>query len=110
VSRRRRFLAAFAPWAGLVVGILALAGVHQFGSDSTFNDCRSTSPGPLLIVAVLGLILAALSGMASWRSTRGSDSESRRVVAMISAGSAALFVFAIILAMIAALVLPPCFQ
>jgi hypothetical protein len=84
--------------------------VHQSGSDSTFNDCRGTSPGPLLIVAVLGLFLVAVSGMASWRSIRGSDSESRRVVAMISAGSAALFVFAIILAMIAALVLPPCFQ
>jgi uncharacterized membrane protein len=108
--RLRQLLDPFTPWAGLVVGLLALAVVHQFGSDSTFNDCRAASPGPLLIVAVLGLILVAVSGLASWRSMRGSDSESRRVVAVISTGSAALFSFAILLAMIAALVLPPCFQ
>ena len=64
MNRLRRFLAAFAPWAGLVIGVLALAVVHQFGSDSTFNDCRGTSPGPLLIVAVLGLtcVLTAIFG------------------------------------------------
>lgn len=107
---RRQLIEAFMPWAGLVIGLLAVAIVHQFGSDGVFNDCRVVSPGPLLIVAALGLIACVLSGLWSWRSVRSSGSEVRRVVATISAGSAALFVFAIILAMIAALVLPPCFQ
>jgi hypothetical protein len=65
MSRGRQLLDSFKPWAGLVIGLLALAVVHQFGSDSTFNDCRGTSPVPLLIVAVLGLILVVVSGLAS---------------------------------------------
>ena len=104
------FLDAFLPWAGLVIGFIALGAVHQFGSDGVFSDCQAASPGPLLIVAVLGLLVCAGSGLVSWRSARGSSNESRRVVAIVSVGSAALFVFAILLAAIAALILPPCFQ
>ena len=110
MKRARELLDAFIPWAGLVIGVIALGVVHQYGSDGVFNDCRAVSPGPLLAVAVLGLLICAGSAFASWRSGRGADSESRRVVAIISVGSAALFSFAILLAMIAAVVLPPCFQ
>ena len=110
MKRMRALVDAFRPWAGLVVGLLALAVVHQFGSDGAFNDCQAVSPGPLLIVAFVGLLVCLGSGFASWRSARGSDSEARRVIATVSVGSAALFVFAILLAAIAALVLPPCFQ
>lgn len=110
MKRVRELAGGFMPWAGLVVGIAAIAFVHQFGSDGVFNDCRTVSPGPLLVVAILGLLACAGSGLASWRSVRGSADEARRVVATISAGSAVLFVFAILLAMIASLVLPPCFQ
>ena len=109
MSRAHRILEGFLPWAGLVLGVLALAIVHQFGSDATFDDCLAASPGPVLLVGILGLVVCAVSGLASWRVTRRSDSDARRVVGVISAGSAALFVFAILLAMIATLVLPPCF-
>ena len=110
MSRMRRIPEAFAPWAGLVVGLPALIMVHQGGSEGVFNDCSSVSPVPLLIIAVLGLVACVISGLASWRSIRRSDSETRRVVATVSAGLAAVFSFAIILVMIASLVLPPCFQ
>ena len=110
MKRSRRILDAFVPWAGLVVGVAALAIVHQYGSEGVFNDCQQVSPGPLLVVASLGLLACAASAFVSWRSIRGSDSESRRVAGVISVGSAVLFIFAILLAMIAALVLPPCFQ
>jgi hypothetical protein len=40
----------------------------------------------------------------------GSSAGPSRVIAIISVGSAIFFAFAILLAMIAALVLPPCFQ
>lgn len=106
----RRVAEAFEPWAGVVVGLAAFALVHQYGSDGVFDDCRAVGPGPLLVVAFLGLLACAASAFVSWRSVRGSDSESRRVAATVSVGSAALFIFAILLAMIAALVLPPCFQ
>ena len=108
MSRARPLLDAMMPWAGLVVGIVGAGFVHQFGSEGVFNDCRAVSPAPLLIVALIGLLLCLAAGLASWRSVR-SDSGARRVIGVISAGSAALFAFAIILPMIAALLLPPCF-
>jgi len=105
-----RFASRFAPWAGLVIGLMAVAIVHQFGSDGVFDDCRANSPGPVLIVAAIGLLICALSGIASWRSARAGSDEVRRVVGLVSVGSAALFGFAILLAMIATITLPPCFQ
>ena len=110
MKRARRWLEVLMPWAGLIVGVTAVSIVHQFGSDGVFNDCRSVSPGPLLVVAFLGLLACGASAFVSWRCIRGSVSESTRVVATISVGSAALFIFAILLPMIAALILPPCFQ
>jgi hypothetical protein len=110
MRRGRQLLEALAPWAGLVVGIAAFSIVHQYGSDGVFNDCETVSPGPLLIAGLLGLLACGGSAYASWRTMRGSSNEPRRVVAVVSIGSAALFVFAILLAIIAALVLPPCFQ
>jgi hypothetical protein len=38
------------------------------------------------------------------------ETPARRVVATISVGAAALFVFSMILPVIASLILPPCFQ
>jgi len=98
------------PWAGLVLGTLAAGFVHQFGSDSTFDKCHAVVPVPVLLVAAAGLLICILAGLASWRSLRGEDELARRVVAIISVGCAALFSLAILLPMIAALVLPPCFQ
>jgi hypothetical protein len=109
VSRARSILDACLPWAGLLIGIPGIGFVHQFGSAGMFNDCRGVSPGPLIIVAAIGLLLCLAAGIASWRSVR-SDPGPRRVIGVISAGSAALFAFAIILPVIAALLLPPCFE
>ena len=110
MRRASSYAESFMPWAGLVVSLAALAFVHQFGSDGTFDSCSTHAPGPLLIVAAIGLFACVLAGLASWRSLSGEDGTARRVVAVISAGCSALFSLAIILPMIAALVLPPCFQ
>jgi hypothetical protein len=96
------------PWAGLVIGLVAAGFVHQFGAQGMFNDCRTVSPGPLLIVSLVGLLASIGAGVASIGPAR-SETGARRVVAVISVGMAALFVFAIVLPMIAALILPPCF-
>ena len=100
---------AFAPWAGLTIGVLAVAIVHQFGSDGTFDKCATIAPGPLLAVAALGLIACGIAGWISWRSLSGSDDLARRLVAVISLGCAALFSLAILFPMVAAIMLPPCF-
>ena len=110
MKRARRIVDLLAPWAGLIVGLTAFSIVHQYGSDGVFDDCQTVSPGPLLIVALIGVLACVASALVSWRTVRGAVSEARRVAATVSIGMAALFVFGILLAMIATLVLPPCFQ
>lgn len=110
MSRLKLALESLRPWAGLVVGLLAFAFVHQFGSDGTFNDCRAVGGLPSLAISLLGLIVCVLAGIASWSALGGHEENARRVVAIISAGSAALFAFAILLAIIAGIILPPCFS
>ena len=99
------------PWAGLGGGILGAGIAHQFGSQGVFDDCATISPLPLLGVAVLCLVLVTGAGVESWRVVRAdAETPARRLVAMISVGCVGLFAIAIILPMIAALMLPPCFQ
>ena len=108
MSRAKAVLSALRPWAGLVIGLLAFAFVHQFGSAGVFDDCRTNGSGPNWIVAALGIVVCALAGVASWR-TAG-PGEAQRMIAIISASTAALFVFGILLALAASILLPPCFQ
>ncbi|MGN6155522.1 MAG: hypothetical protein ACTHN4_07285 [Sphingomicrobium sp.] len=99
------------PWAGLAVGIVAAALVHQFGSEGTFNSCKPVSPIPLILVALVGMAVTIAAGIASSRVLRGEgETPARKLVATISIGSAALFVFSMIFPVVAALVIPPCFQ
>jgi hypothetical protein len=105
----RPIFEALTPWAGLVMGIAAAGFVHQFGSDGTFDHCETMAPVPVILVAVLGMVVTLGSGLISWRSLHSAEG-SRRVVAIISAGMALLFTFFIILTVIAALLIPPCFQ
>jgi hypothetical protein len=105
-----RFAELFRPWAGLVVATLAAGTVHQFGSEGVFDDCTLITPVSLLIVCALGLVACGAAGWVSWRVARNpSEGRARKVAGVISAGMAALFVVAILLPMIAAVVLPPCF-
>ena len=111
MKRRGQFADSLLPWAGLGIGMIAAGVVHQFGSQGTFDHCRAISPIPLTIVALVGMIVTTVAGAASWRVLRGEDeTPARKVVATVSVGSAALFVFSMILPAIASLVLPPCFQ
>jgi hypothetical protein len=111
MSRAGRLREQFMPWAGLVVGLAAAIIAHQFGSEGTFNDCAVASPVPLLIVAVLCIAATVVAMLASWRiAANRSEGPTRRLVGLISASTAALFVFAMMLPMIASLLLPRCFQ
>jgi hypothetical protein len=105
----RSFREAFTPWAGLIVSLIAVAFVHQFGSGNSFDHCWAAAPLPILVVATLGLIACVIAGVVSWRSLRGEDEIAGRVIATVSVGCAAVFGLAIILPMIATVVLPPCF-
>ncbi len=99
------------PWAGLIIGLAALITAHQFGSDGMFDNCLSIGPGPLLIVSALTIAATAVGAFLSWRVLDNeAEAPARKVIATISVGASALFVLAMLLPMIAALIIPPCFQ
>lgn len=98
------------PWTGLAAGTLAAGLTHQIGSEGVFDHCAAFSPIPLLLISLVGIAMTVAGGLASWRVLRvDSETQARKVIAAISVGAAALYVFAILLPMIASLVIPPCF-
>ena len=99
------------PWAGLTIGVVAIAVAHQFGSDGMFDHCIAVSPGPLLIVSALAILATVGGAFASWRVFRkNEEAPARKIIALVSVGSAGFFIIAMILPIIAALLIPPCFQ
>lgn len=99
------------PWAGLVAGVLAGALSHQIGADSMFNDCQRFAPLPLLIVSALCIAGSVAGGLASLQVLRrAGDETTPRVVSAISVSFALLVILAILLPMIGAIILPPCFE
>jgi hypothetical protein len=111
VKRSSELADLLLPWAGLVTGVVSAGFAHQFGSEGVFDRCISFSPGPLLIVSVIAIAATAVGALASWGVLRKeSETPARKVVAAISVGASALFVLAMILPMIAAMVIPPCFE
>ena len=98
------------PWAGLIAAVLAGAFSHQFGAEGIFNDCQHYAPIPVLIVAALcflGCLAGALASLTVLR--RAGEETTSRVVSVISVGFALLVMLAILLPMIGAIILPPCF-
>ena len=111
MKRAKEFADLMMPWTGLVVGVLALGVAHQFGSDGTFDHCESVSPGPLLLVSVFAIAATLWGAFGSWTVFRkDAETEARKVIAVISMGSSAFFLLAIIFPIVAALVIPPCFE
>ena len=111
MKRSQQFIDLVLPWAGLAIGVAALSVAHQFGSDGTFDHCLSNSPEPVLLVAAIAILVTLGGAFASWTVFRDeSEAPARKVVAVVSIGSALLFVLAMILPVIAALMIPPCFQ
>lgn len=102
---------AMTPWLGLVVGLTGWAFTHQFGADGMFDDCKSFSPVPIVAVALVCIAASVVAGLTSWRIVNdGRQGQARRVIAAISVGTAALFVLAMTYPILAALIIPPCFQ
>ncbi len=99
------------PWAGLIAAGLGWALTHQIGSDGNFFDCDRAG-APLLIIVILACAaLAAGGALASWRVWQRRDTEgsANGFIALVSIMAAGVFLFAILLPMIAALLIPRCF-
>lgn len=111
MKRSKELADLIMPWTGLVLGFVALAIAHQFGSDGTFDHCDSVSPGPLLVVSVVAIAAALAGAFLSWTVFRKeAESPARKIIAVISIGSSGFFILAMIFPVVAALVIPPCYQ
>jgi hypothetical protein len=99
----------FMPWAGLALGTAGYFLAHQIGSDSTFQDCRVGSPWIVILGTIIGLATVAGGAFGSW-TIYAADSEApaRRLVAVVGLMACALYAIGIILAFLAALIIPPC--
>ena len=99
----------FAPWAGLVAGMLAAGGQHQLVSDATRFDCSFHRYG--LLVAIAAWLLIAAGAAVSWRSLRLHPPEpgsARRFVAQMSLMAAAFFALMVGWQAMASVMLPGC--
>lgn len=106
-----RVVSMLQPWAGLFAGVLAGGLSHQIGAASMFNDCQRFAPTPLLIVSALCIAAALAGGLASLQVLRAAgDQTTPRVLSAISVSFALLVTMAILLPMIGAIILPPCFE
>ena len=100
----------FAPWSGLVIGLVGTGLVHQFGSEGVFNHCAAASPVPIVIGAVVGIAVTLVAARISWSVVRNSsEGPSRRLIGVVSVGAAALFAMTMLLPLLASLIIPPCF-
>ena len=99
----------FMPWAGLALGTAGYFLAHQLGSDSTFQDCRVGSPFLVIIATLAGLAVIALGALGSWRVYgAGEETPGRRLVAVVGLMACALYAIGVLLPVIAALIIPPC--
>ena len=111
MKRHSEVVDLFVPWSGLVIGLIALSVAHQFGSDGTFDHCRSISPIPLSIVSILAIAATVAGAFASWGVfSKEAETPTRKIIAAISMGTSAFFILAMIFPIIAAWVIPSCFQ
>lgn len=99
----------FAPWAGLIAGMLAAGGQHQLMSDAERFDCAFGRHGWL--VAILAWALIVAGAFVSWRALRahrGEPGSSRHFVAQMSLMAAAFFALMVGWQAMAAAMLPGC--
>ena len=101
----------FMPWGGIALGTIGFFTAHQLGSDSTFQDCRVGSPLIVIIGTLVGLAIIAAGALSSWPVYRNKDEHpARQLVAAISLMACILFSIGVVLPLIAAMVIPRCWE
>ncbi len=99
----------FMPWSGLALGTAGYFLTHQLGSDSTFQDCRFSSPWIVLLASLLGLVVIGLGAFGSWRIYAAKqEAPARRLVAVVGLLACALYTIGVVLPAIASLIIPRC--
>jgi hypothetical protein len=101
----------FMPWAGLALGTAGFFLAHQLGSDATFQDCRVGSPFIVLLGTLLGLCVIGLGAIGSWRIyAAASETPARKLVAAVGLLACVLYAIGVLLPLLAALLIPRCWE
>jgi hypothetical protein len=110
VSRSEKMRDTLLPWAGIAGAALGAGIAHQTGSDWIITDCPDSTPLAVVLACLLGSLIVAAGAFGSWIAyTRTAAEPARRLVAAVSLMLSALALFAILLPVVAALVIPTCF-
>jgi hypothetical protein len=99
------------PWIGLYLGVMGWFVDHQVGSDTIFHDCSKGGPQLTVGVGVACGLVVALGGGLSWTAGPASadaSGQNRRFASLVGAGSAGLFLLAIIFQSMPGVILPAC--
>jgi hypothetical protein len=109
VKTSERIRDGFMPWAGLALGTTGYFLAHQIGSDSTFQDCRFSSPWIVILGTVLGLVVIGGGAFGSWGVYAARDeTPARRLIAVVGLLACTLYTIGVVLPLIASLVIPRC--
>jgi hypothetical protein len=97
-------------WAGLVIGGLAWAANTQFGEMLATPDCISTVRSSAIISATLLVAALTATGVSWWADRKRSAADDRTLpfAAQLSALTALMFAFALLMQATASMVLTGC--
>lgn len=99
----------FRPWASLALGTAGFFVAHQIGSNAVFENCRTGSPWMVILGGLAGLLVIGVGAFGSWPVyARTKEAPARRLIAGVGLLASILFAVGVILALIAALVIPRC--
>lgn len=99
---------SFAPWAGLFLGAAAWFAQHQVCSATIYWDCRLGGPVLTAGVGLAAAVVTVAGGWMSWWTYRAKDRSNRSVSGAIGAGSAAIFLLAILFQSLIGFIVPAC--
>jgi hypothetical protein len=100
----------FAPWAGLVMGMVG-AGLQQQGiADALHFGCDLPARRADLALGLAGIVAIAIGALVSWRAlvTAPPDQSTRRFAARLSLIGAALFALMVLWLTLAGSIEPIC--
>jgi hypothetical protein len=104
-----RFIAGpFAPWCGLVAGMVGEGLHHQVLSDMLHFDCQRGGAWPGLLWGSVLIVFIAGGAAVSWFARDAGGSATRRFIADSSLMAAGLFGLAIAWQTLAGFIVPAC--
>lgn len=106
MTRRERLF----PWSGFVLGAVAWAVSHQWGSDRVTDACLMVHNWSTFLIGFIAFCVVLVGAGLSWRARQESVAPTARFVAAISLSADLVFGLAILFHTTSAVIIPRCFS